>query len=132
MIKTKSENEIRESFSEKAQIDVDKIISQQFSNVFNSYTQAVNKNYSRTGKLFELPFRRRLITSDDYLIKTILYIHNNPKKHFLTNEIFSYQHSSLPQILNNNQNGKITKEIISLFGSLDNFRLLHQNYDPIK
>jgi hypothetical protein len=35
-----------------------KLISRQLGHVFNSYTQAFNKKYERTGSLFERPFER--------------------------------------------------------------------------
>ena len=129
LVKIKSEEKIRENFAEKNEIEISKIISQQFSNAFNSYTQAINKHFGRTGKLFELPFRRKLITSEEYLIKAILYIHNNPKKHFITNEIFDYSNSSLPIIVLNDSNFIKSKEVIELFGDMENLKIVHQNYN---
>ena len=90
LVRIKSEEKIRENFADKDDVEISKIISQQFSNAFNSYTQAINKHFGRTGKLFELPFRRKLIVSEEYLIKAILYIHHNPKKHFRAHKINSY------------------------------------------
>lgn len=87
-------------FPQKDTIETSKIISQQFSNMFNSYTQAINKHYARTGKLFELPFRRKLISSHDQLINTIHYIHNNPVKHGITPNPENYRYSSLFTIKN--------------------------------
>lgn len=87
-------------FPQKDTIEVSKIISQQFSNMFNSYTQAINKHYGRTGKLFELPFRRKLISTHEQLINTIHYIHNNPVKHGITMNPENYCHSSLFTIKN--------------------------------
>lgn len=50
----------------------------QFSHLFNSYAQAFNKRYGRTGSLFQHPFKRKLIDHEKYLKYVILYIHNNP------------------------------------------------------
>jgi REP element-mobilizing transposase RayT len=100
LVKIKSEKEIRLMFPHKDTIEVSKIISQQFSNMFNSYTQAINKHYGRTGKLFELPFRRKLISSHEQLINTIHYIHNNPVKHGITTIPVIYCFSSLFTIKN--------------------------------
>jgi REP element-mobilizing transposase RayT len=41
--------------------------SNQFSHLFNSYTQSVNKKYNRHGSLFEAPFRRILIDDEKIL-----------------------------------------------------------------
>ncbi|WP_409515168.1 transposase [Chryseobacterium sp.] len=100
LVKIKSEKEIRLIFPHKDTIEVSKIISQQFSNMFNSYTQAINKHYGRTGKLFELPFRRKLIGSHEQLTNTILYIHNNPVKHGINMNAENYRYSSLFSIKN--------------------------------
>ncbi|WP_294302356.1 transposase [uncultured Chryseobacterium sp.] len=100
LIRIKPEQEIRQAFPEKSKTEVSKIISQQFSNTFNSYTQAINKHFGRTGKLFELPFRRKLITSEDQLVNTIRYIHNNPLKHGITQNVEGYRYSSLFKICN--------------------------------
>ena len=87
-------------YPQKETIEISRIISQQFSNMFNSYTQAINKHYGRTGKLFELPFRRKLIGSHEQLINTIHYIHNNPVKHGITINANNYRYSSLFSIKN--------------------------------
>lgn len=100
LVRIKPEQEIREAFPLKDQTKVSKIISQQFSNTFNSYTQAINKHFGRTGKLFELPFRRKLITSEEQLVNTIRYIHNNPLKHGITENVEGYRYSSLFKISN--------------------------------
>ena len=55
--------------------------SLQFSKLFNSYAQAFNKRTGRHGSLFERPFKRKLIDSEEYLRQVILYIHNNPVHH---------------------------------------------------
>jgi len=100
LIRIKSEQEIRQAFPEKVKTEISKMISQQFSNTFNSYTQAINKHFGRTGKLFELPFRRKLITTEEQLVNTIRYIHNNPLKHGITQNVEEYRHSSLFKIRN--------------------------------
>jgi putative transposase len=48
--------------------------------IFNSYTQAINKKYSRVGTLFQENVKKRIIEDDDYLAETIKYIHLNPVK----------------------------------------------------
>jgi len=48
--------------------------------IFNCYTQAINKKYSRVGTLFQGNVKKRIIEDDDYLAETIKYIHLNPVK----------------------------------------------------
>src|SRR4051812_27981056 len=57
--------------------------SQQFANLFNAYTKAINKAYGRTGSLFEHPFERINVTSEPYLFNLVTYIHRNPQAHGL-------------------------------------------------
>ncbi|WP_294282923.1 hypothetical protein [uncultured Chryseobacterium sp.] len=117
LIRIKPEQEIRQAFPEKSQTDISKIISQQFSNTFNSYTQAINKHFGRTGKLFELPFRRILIASNQKLVNTIHYIHNNPLKHGITQNVEEYRHSSLFKISNGIDDPMLAvEEILALLG----------------
>ncbi len=74
---------------------VSKIISQQFSNLFNGYTQAYNKRYARRGSLFIPNFKRKRVSSDTYFTQLIAYIHNNPVKHGFVEQLFDWPHSSI-------------------------------------
>ena len=49
-----------------------KEIAQAFSNLFNAYTKAYNKQNSRTGALLERPFKRKQIKDENYLKQLIL------------------------------------------------------------
>lgn len=58
-----------------------KYISQQFSNLFNAYTLALNKKYSRKGSLFTPNFKRKVIDNRNYFTQVIAYVHSNPVHH---------------------------------------------------
>lgn len=128
LVKIKSEVLIREKFVEKENLEIGSIISQQFSNTFNSYSQAINKHFGRTGKLLELPFRRKEITSELQLTNTILYINKNAVKHKISKDLFTYPYSSVNKICNDDNLFVESKEVISLFKNKDNFILSLQNY----
>ena len=128
LVRIKSEDLIRINFPEKEISQIESIISQQFSNTFNSYSQAINKHFGRTGKLFELPFRRKEITTEQQLVNTILYINKNPEKHKITNDFLSYPYSSVNDILKEINLFVESFEVISLFNDKDNFKLALQNY----
>ena len=125
LVKIKSAKEIREALSQKENIGVSNIISKQFSNFFNSYSQAINKRFSRTGKLFEQPFRRIFIESNEQLKRTVFYVHNNPRKHQLHDDIFEYPYSSLQKIINKNSEIIISERVIDIFGGLEIFNEIH-------
>jgi putative transposase len=48
--------------------------------VFNSFTQAVNRQFDRVGTLFQGSVKKRFIEDEEYLATTIMYIHLNPVK----------------------------------------------------
>jgi putative transposase len=48
--------------------------------VFNTYTQAVNKQVDRVGTLFQGNVKKRFIEVDNYLETIIMYVHLNPVK----------------------------------------------------
>lgn len=76
IILIKEENEILAK--KKTQTSIPLLISQQFSNLFNSYAQAFNKENNRKGSLFLNRFKRKIIKDEKYLKKLIHYIHYNP------------------------------------------------------
>lgn len=106
--------------------------SRQFSHLFNSYTQAVNKKYSRTGSLFDKPFKRKRITSEDYLRKLVFYIHNNPVHHSVAENIFSYAWSSYHEFLREEETIVESKEVLELFDDLENFLIYHRKEHSIE
>jgi len=102
------------------------IFSKHFARVFNSYSQAFNKENKRHGALIESPFKRKLIISDEYLINVIIYIHQNPQNHSVTREFSKYNFSSYQSILSNSKTLLRRKEVIELFDNRENFILSHK------
>jgi putative transposase len=102
------------------------IFSKQFATVFNSYSQAFNKENGRHGSLIESPFKRKLITSEEYLINTIIYIHQNPQSHLITDDFSTYFFSSYRSILSDFRTSLKRDEVIELFDSKENFIMSHK------
>jgi hypothetical protein len=99
--------------------------SQQFGNLFNAYTKAINKSYRRTGSLFENPFERIEITTQSHLVHLVAYIHRNPRKHGLIDDFRCWPYSSYHQ-LNSQEPGLVdTPEVLSWFGGVEPFREYH-------
>ncbi len=108
-------------------INVDgEIATQSLSNLFNAYAKAFNKQQDRTGSLFEKHFRRKHISSDEYLKNTILYIHKNPENHKIVSDFSKYQFSSYQEILKDKSNIISTTTVIDLFDDKDNFVFCHK------
>ncbi|PWN58228.1 transposase [Chryseobacterium viscerum] len=101
------------------------IFSKQFARIFNSYSQAFNKENKRHGALIESPFKRKLITSDEYLISVIIYIHQNPQNHSVV-QFPKYSFSSYQSILSQSKTLLRRDKVIELFDNRENFVLSHQ------
>ncbi len=56
----------------------DDSLSRYIQRLFNSYTQAFNKQQGRSGTLFEGRYKSILVDTDEYVIHLCRYIHVNP------------------------------------------------------
>jgi len=99
--------------------------SQQFSNLFNAYTKAINKRYNRSGSLFQKPFKRIQIKDESYLKTLITYIHLNPEKHNIHDDFTNYKYSSYKSITSKLDTHLNKNEAIGWFEDIDNFIFAH-------
>lgn len=102
-----------------------KRITQQFSNLFNAYTKAVNKRYHRTGSLFEHTFRRKQVTDTEYLKQVVLYIHNNPVHHGFCKHMLDYPWSSYLSCISVKPTKLQRETVIGWFDSDAGFKRMH-------
>ena len=101
-------------------------LSKQFSNLFNAYAKAYNKQYNRKGSLFMRPFKSIEITSDSYLTTIVNYIHRNPIHHHFCNTFEEWPYSSYTTFLSNKPT-KIQREyILNWFNGLNGFIQNHK------
>lgn len=114
-------------------VNLEKRINQQFSNLFNAYTKAFNKRYFRTGSLFEHTFHRKHIDTDEYLRQVILYIHNNPVLHGFCSHAVEYPWSSYLTCTSDKATKLKRDEVIAWFGGKTNYEEEHRKIlDPIE
>ncbi|MBK9329220.1 MAG: hypothetical protein IPM95_07880 [Sphingobacteriales bacterium] len=108
-------------------------ISHQFSKLFNSYAQAYNKAYSRTGRLFEEPFRRIPVTNEKYYTELFFYIHFNPQKHGICDDYTQYPFSSYSSFLLHKKTQLRKEAVLDWFGSKQQFIHFHAKgkYQPV-
>jgi REP element-mobilizing transposase RayT len=99
---------------------------QYFSNLFNAYTKAFNKKYSRTGSLFEKNFHRKRIATEDYLRQVILYIHHNPVHHGFCDDPSEYPWSSYLSCISVKPTHLRREAVIGWFDNLGNFKYCHE------
>jgi REP element-mobilizing transposase RayT len=100
----KSHNELLNFGNEQQKVpknfglhSVQNLTSKQISKLMSSYTQSYNKVYNRHGPLFESPFKRKKIDSEQYLKNVIIYIHQNPIE--IKRDFKTYKFSSYPAML---------------------------------
>ena len=98
---------------------------QQFSNFFNAYTKAFNKQQHRKGKLFIEPFNRRNIVGEAAFIRVVHYIHANPVHHGFRQTVDEWPYSSYNKLLDHNK-WLQWEQVISWFGSMEKFITYHQ------
>ncbi len=132
LIKVKTEDEIKlesEIWCKEKKIPFKFLnVSQQFSNLFNSYSKSINNQYTRRGSLFVKNFKRVEIKSDFKFSKIIGYIHTNAQHHKFVDDFRNWEHTSYHQILNGNNSFVKSKEIIDWFGNIDEFIKFHLDY----
>ena len=128
LVRIKENEEITESDLSYSITEKPKTISpsRQFSHLFNSYTQAINKKYHRTGSLFEKNFERKLVTSEKYFQQLIFYIHNNPVHHGFVKQMSFYPWSSYETIVSEKPTLLMRNDVLDLFGDKENFIYFHK------
>ncbi len=105
----------------------DRIVSKKFSDFFNSYTKSINKSQSRTGGLFETPFKRKLVNSETYFTQLIWYIHFNPQKHGFVNDFKDYPYSSYHGHISNKSTKLAKQQVMEWFGSKNEYEKFHRS-----
>ena len=103
-----------------------KFVLQQFSNFFNAYTKAINKQQHRMGKLFMEPFKRRWIDHPENFRGIVHYVHVNPLHHGFCKKVVEWQFSSYPEIARTTGSTWLkVEEVIKWFGSIEAFIEFH-------
>jgi len=120
-------------FNRETDENLSKILSKQFSYFFISYSKSINKQENRRGSLFEKPFKRKSINSEEYYRYLIYYIHHNPVHHGLRDDYSNYQWSSYKRILSKKASKLPKQRIISEFDNKENYIYYHsQEHDAEK
>jgi REP element-mobilizing transposase RayT len=102
--------------------------SRHFSHLFSTYTKYINAKYNRHGNLFERPFHRKKLKTDEYLFNVFIYIHNNPIHHGFVKNLTEWQWCSYANYLSPNPT-KFQEGIIgNWFNDIDNFKYIHNNW----
>ena len=103
-------------------------VEKAFKDFFIKYSKSFNKTYSRFGSLFQHKFKRKLIEDEKYLTRLIAYIHYNPVRKNLCDNINEWKFSSYNEIITGKQFIVNNMDILLFFGELDNFIEFHKCY----
>lgn len=116
---------------EKSNDTSSRSLSQPFSNFFNAYAKSINKQYHRTGSLFQARFGRRRVKTEQQLAYLIYYIHFNPQKHEFVNDFRKYQFSSYNSIISDKPTHLVRDQVIGLFGNKLEFIHFHDTIQDL-
>jgi putative transposase len=96
-----------------------------FSHMFNAYTKHINKRYCRTGSLFQRPFRKLEICTEDHFRQLVIYLHTNPVNHGFTDDFKDFPWTSYRTMLSIKPTKLERDEVLGWFGDRENFIELH-------
>ncbi len=85
--------------------------------VASQYARSTNKKINRSGHLFERRYRAIPVQADSYLQELVRYIHQNPLRAGLVDDIADYHWSShLAYVYGNEPNWLTSNWVLSMFG----------------
>lgn len=102
-----------------------KRVHHQVQRWLQTFGMAYNKENSRVGSLFQRPFKRALIESEDYLQQVVMYIHTNPQHHGVVDDFRKYRWTSYHTILHSKPTVIQREMVLSWFGGEQGFREMH-------
>jgi putative transposase len=83
--------------------------------ISTGYSRAINKASNRTGHLFQGRFKNKLIPNNEYLLHLSRYIHRNPLRAGLVNNLDEWKFSSYPMYIGKIKSSLIKPIIVSQF-----------------
>jgi putative transposase len=110
----------------KDDIEIGKIVTDQFKRLFITYAMAINSQENRAGSLFNPKFKRKEISDQEYLKQLIFYIHYNPEKHKVTTDFSKYRLSSFKALIGDFKTNIDREYVYAIFDGLEGFLNYHQ------
>ncbi|MCK4358230.1 MAG: transposase [Candidatus Cloacimonetes bacterium] len=107
----------------------DQPLSDWIRNIFNGYTQAINKEQGRSGTLFEGRAKHILIDKEEYLIHLVRYIHYNPVATGLVDSPEEWLYSNYLEWIGKRNGSLFDKKFFSIyFNSFDEYQKFMEEY----
>lgn len=95
---------------------------------FICYAKSINAHYGRTGSLFQKKYKKTIITESEQLKRMFTYIHNNPIRAGLVENIEDWKFSSYNNYINDKISQSKSSFVYSLYGSKYSFIEFHKTY----
>lgn len=116
-----------ESFKETS--EVLSPLSRAMKNFLISYTKGMNKRYSRVGTLFQGAFKSKPVGTYNYLLNLCIYIHANPVKAGLVEEIADWPYSNYLEWVGERNGSLVDRQFIrDNFNSPEEYKRLVLEY----
>jgi REP element-mobilizing transposase RayT len=97
-------------------------LRRKIGDILSGYTKSINKQYGRTGSLFQQHTKAKLIANEKYLLSTLYYIHQNPVLSGLVENLSEWRYSSYREYTGIEQCCFCEiEEILDKFESMDDF-----------
>ena len=125
LVRVRPDKEVEDVLQPTASKSLESLISKRFSNFYNSYAKTINYKYSRMGKLFMLPFKRKCVDNNIYLTQLVFYIHQNPIHHGLCSDVGAYTYSSYKEMLLDTPSIVHRNAVLDWFGGKEAFLAYH-------
>jgi len=93
-----------------------------------SYCMYFNKKYNTVGRLFQGPFKAKLVEGEEYLLQLSRYIHLNPGEIFKTRSLKNYLWSSYLDYIGKRNRGLCETDLILSYFSKTVPGLSYQNF----
>jgi len=97
--------------------------------VFNSYSKAYNKRYEHSGTLFEGNYRVVHVESETHLLHLCRYIHANPVKDGLVDDVADWPYSNHLEWVGERSGTLVDRAFVEAhFGTPERYRAFVQDY----
>jgi len=87
-------------------------LGQIFRSIGASYVYWYNLKYDRTGHLFQDRYKSEVVETDHHMFAVLRYIHQNPLKAGIIQDISAYEWSSYAEYLGLNDNQYVDKDFV--------------------
>lgn len=100
------------------------LLSRKIGTILSSYTQAINKQESTTGSIFQPKTKAKDLTDGDHAFICFHYIHQNPLKANMVSKMKDYMYTSFNEYSNKSSrlcNINLGYELLNLPNNKENF-----------